>query len=72
MEDRTIVLQELFAYEPKVDSRGKYTGVCQPTGLRPRFLEKLKQHGVEVPAAVFRPDGAAPRRKAAAGSGRKR
>jgi pilus assembly protein CpaF len=68
MEDRTIVLQELFAYEPNIDARGKYTGVCQPTGLRPRFLDKVKAHGVEVPASVFRPDGAAPRRKAASGS----
>ena len=61
MEDRTIVLQELFTYEPKVDSRGKYAGVIQPTGLRPRFIEKLKQHGVELPAAVFRKSGAATR-----------
>ena len=52
MEDRTIVLQELFSYEPKLDDRGKYAGVCQPTGLRPRFVDKLKQHGVELPAAV--------------------
>jgi pilus assembly protein CpaF len=59
MEDRTIVLQELFHYEPKLDSQGRYVGVCQPTGLRPKFLEKLKAHGVELPAAVFRPDGAA-------------
>src|SRR5690606_18822327 len=60
MEDRTIVLQELFHYEPKVDARGTYTGVCEPTGLRPRFVERLKQHGVELPAAVFRRSAAAP------------
>ena len=71
MEDRTIVLQELFAYEPKVDPRGKYVGVCQPTGLRPRFVEKLAQHGVELPAAVFRKNGAPPR-KASAAKGRAR
>ena len=70
MEDRTIVLQELFKYEPKLDSRGKYVGTCTPTGLRPKFLEKLKTHGIELPAALFRPDGAAPRKAAA--SGRKR
>jgi pilus assembly protein CpaF len=66
MEDRTVVLQELFKYEPKLDSNGRYVGVCQPTGLRPKFLEKLKVHGVEVPAAVFRPDGAGPQRAGAA------
>ena len=61
MEDRTIVLQELFAYEPTLDERGTYTGTCQPTGLRPRFLERIGQYGVELPAAVFRPDKAAPK-----------
>ncbi len=67
MEDRTIVLQELFSYEPKIDDRGKYAGVCQPTGLRPRFVDKLKQHGVELPAAVFRKSGGAPRKAAQGG-----
>ena len=70
MEDRTIVLQELFKYEPKLDNRGKYIGACEPTGLRPKFLEKLKSHGIELPAAAFRPAGAAPRK--AQTSGRKR
>ena len=64
MEDRTIVLQELFAYEPKLGENGRYTGVCQPTGLRPRFLEEIEAHGVELPAAVFRPDRAAASAKA--------
>ncbi len=68
MEDRTIVLQELFTYEAKMDKQGRYVGLPTPTGLRPRFLEKLQVHGVDVPAAVFRTG--APRR--AASSGRKR
>jgi pilus assembly protein CpaF len=72
MEDRTIVLQELFAYTPDVDDKGRYRGTPEPTGLRPRFLEKLATHGVEVPAAVLRPDGAAPRQRAAGKAGRKR
>jgi pilus assembly protein CpaF len=67
MEDRTIVLQELFKYEPKLDNRGKYVGACEPTGLRPKFLEKLKSHGIDLPAAAFRPTGAAPRKATTAG-----
>ena len=68
MEDRTIVLQELFAYEPDLDAQGRYRGNAEPTGLRPKFLDKLKTHGVEVPAAVLRPD--TPRKRAT--TGRKR
>ena len=69
MEDRTIVLQELFSYEPDIDDKGRYRGNAEPTGLRPKFLDKLKTHGVEVPAAVLRP--ATPRKRATTG-GRKR
>jgi pilus assembly protein CpaF len=72
MEDRTIVLQELFAYTPDVDAKGRYRGTPQPTGLRPKFLDKLATHGVEVPAAVLRPDGAGPRQRAAGATRRKR
>jgi pilus assembly protein CpaF len=64
MEDRTIVLQEIFAYTPDIDVKGRYQGTAQPTGLRPKFLDKLKKRGVEVPATVLRPEGVAPRKAA--------
>lgn len=60
MEDRTIVMQELFAYEPKIDSNGRYVGIAEPTGLRPKFLERLAANGIDLPAATFRKAGAAP------------
>ncbi len=73
MEDRTIVLQELFTYEPTMGANGRYTGVCQATGLRPRFIEKLSAHGVDLPASVFRPERSGPRTTTAGrGKGRKR
>jgi hypothetical protein len=25
----------------------------RPTGIRPRFLEKLQQHGISLPSSVF-------------------
>ena len=71
MEDRTITLQELFTYTPKLNANGKYIGVGEPTGLRPKFLEQLKTHGVELPAAVFRPSNPAPRQKATTSGRRK-
>ncbi len=53
MEDATIVLQDIFEYQPKVEN-GRHVGLIVPTGLRPRFLDKLAQEGVELPAAVMR------------------
>ena len=68
MEDRTIVMQELFAYEPQLDDQGRYLGNAEPTGLRPKFLEKLRTNGIDLPAATFRREGTSPKprtRKAA-------
>jgi pilus assembly protein CpaF len=45
LEGDTVLLQSLFA------SRD---GVVEPTGLRPRFLDRLAAEGIEVPANVFR------------------
>jgi pilus assembly protein CpaF len=71
MEDRTIILQELFRYEPRIDDKGRYGGVPTPTGLRPMFLDRLKLRGVELPATVLAPHAPLPRR-AANGNGRGR
>jgi pilus assembly protein CpaF len=72
MEDRTIILQELFRYEPKMDSKGRYVGVGEPTGLRPRFVDKLKPRGIDIPAAVLTARAPTPRRSAAATSRKRR
>jgi len=71
MEDQTIILQELFRYEPKVDGNGRYLGSIAPTGLRPRFVDELKKRGIEVPAAVLSSSTPTPRRNVAP-AGRKR
>jgi pilus assembly protein CpaF len=70
MEDRTIILQELFAYEPKLDAQGRYLGVAGPTGLRPRFVDDLKLRGIELPATVLSPRAPTPRRAAMNGRAR--
>ncbi len=57
MEGDTILLQDVFHYE----MRGHEGGELVPTGLRPKFVDKLADHGVEVPAAAFK----APRKQAA-------
>jgi len=53
MEGDTILLQEVFRFRPQLTPEGKQIGQLEATGLRPKFLEKLKSHGVEVPAKIL-------------------
>jgi pilus assembly protein CpaF len=59
MEGEVITMQEIFTFERKgVDSDGQVLGAIVPTGLRPRFTDKLKIAGIELPTKLFeRRDG---------------
>ena len=51
MEGDTITMQELFCFERTgIDPAGKVMGRFRPTGIRPRFAERLKQYGMQLPA----------------------
>jgi len=55
MEGEIITLQDLFIFDFSmgIDSAGKFKGHIKSTGLRPRFLERLHDIGVDVPSEVF-------------------
>jgi hypothetical protein len=53
MEGDTILLQEVFRFRPQLAPDGKQLGTLEATGLRPKFLEKLKANGVEIPAKIL-------------------
>ena len=54
MEGETITMQEIFQFERKgVDKDGKVIGRYRPTGVRPRFAERLKQYGMQLPRVFF-------------------
>ncbi|MFN2504970.1 MAG: CpaF family protein [Acidimicrobiales bacterium] len=56
MEGDTILLQDIFKF--RLGSRnedGKFEGELVAAGLRPKFLDKLSEVGVDVPAKAFRP-----------------
>ncbi|MFL6253682.1 MAG: CpaF family protein [Pyrinomonadaceae bacterium] len=54
MEGETITMQEIFHFERKgVDKDGKVIGRYRPTGVRPRFAERLKQYGMQLPRVFF-------------------
>jgi len=51
MEGEMITMQEIFMFERTgVDSMGKVIGRFRSTGIRPRFAERLKQYGMQLPA----------------------
>ena len=54
MEGDTITMQEIFQFERKgVDKDGKVIGRFRPTGVRPRFAERLKTYGMQLPRMFF-------------------
>lgn len=54
LEGDIIVLQDIFVYEQSgVDSSGKIRGKLIPTGVRPKFYEKLETSGIYIPPHVF-------------------
>jgi pilus assembly protein CpaF len=54
MEGETITMQEIFQFErTSVDREGRVVGRFRPTGIRPRFAEKLKACGLQMPRIMF-------------------
>ena len=55
MEGDTILLQDIFTYRQNArGENGRATGELGASGLRPKFLDKLAENGIEVPAKAFR------------------
>ena len=52
LEGDIILLQEIFKFRPVAGAPS--AGELVPTGLRPKFLDKLAQADVDVPAAAFK------------------
>jgi len=57
MEGDIITLQDLFLfdYAAGIDDEGRFRGQLKATGLRPRFVERLAERGIAIPAEVFAP-----------------
>src|SRR5829696_9964414 len=55
MEGEVITLQDTFVFDYRagIDENGRFRGIIQPTGLRPRFLERLSDHGVHFEPELF-------------------
>jgi len=57
MEGDVILLQEVFKYHSVFASDRRQVGELEPTGLRPKFAEKLIAAGIELPAKMFQRPG---------------
>ena len=54
MEGDIITLQDIFVYEQKgKDENGRVIGRFKPTGIRPKFMDKLMNSGIQVSNDVF-------------------
>lgn len=54
MEGETITMQEIFHFQRTgVDSQGQVIGRFRATGIRPRFAERLKACGLQLPRVFF-------------------
>lgn len=54
MEGEAVTMQEIFKFEQMgVDGSGKAWGRFVATGLRPKFLERLKSAGCDIDVGIF-------------------
>jgi pilus assembly protein CpaF len=55
MEGDIITLQDLFLfdYSMGIDEQGKFKGRIKSTGLRPEFMTRLHDFGVDLPDEIF-------------------
>ena len=54
MEGDIILLQDIFHFDLAPGAEGSAAGQLNATGLRPRFVDKIAEHGIEIPAAAFK------------------
>jgi pilus assembly protein CpaF len=54
MEDDVVSMQDVFVFEKHgVSPEGRTMGTFTATGIRPKFAEKLKASGIELPPGMF-------------------
>ncbi len=53
MEGDVITMTDIFVFEQTGFEDGKVIGRLRPTGLRPRFIDKLEASGINLPASIF-------------------
>jgi len=58
MEGEVITMSDIFKFELAGHEEGRVIGALRPTGLRPRFIDRIEAAGIRLPAGIF---GSGPR-----------
>jgi pilus assembly protein CpaF len=53
MEGEVITTMDIFAFEQTGIEDGKVIGRLRPTGLRPKFMDKVEGSGIHLPPSIF-------------------
>lgn len=53
MEGDVITLSDIFEFEKTGVEAGKVIGRVKPTGLRPKFIDRIEAAGIHLPPSVF-------------------
>jgi pilus assembly protein CpaF len=53
MEGDVVTLTDIFAFEQTGFDAGKVLGRLRPTGLRPKFMDKIEATGIHLPPQIF-------------------
>src|SRR5512142_143826 len=53
MEGDVITMTDLFTYEQTGVENGQIIGRLRPTGLRPKFMDKIEASGIHLPPSIF-------------------
>ena len=56
MEGEIVTMQDIFVYDSQgVGEDGRVIGEHTPTGVQPRFMQRIRASGMELPPALFLP-----------------
>ena len=53
MEGDVITMQDIYRFEQTAIEDGKVLGELLPTGLRPKYIDKIEASGIHLPPSIF-------------------
>lgn len=53
MEGEVITMTDIFVFEQTGIENGQIVGRLRPTGLRPKFMDKIEGSGINLPPSIF-------------------
>ncbi len=53
MEGDVITTADIFKFEQTGFENGKVIGMLRPTGIRPKFMDRIEESGIHLPPSIF-------------------